>query len=578
MTYRILIENCDYSNWKFHDSETNIVIENDQLSKIDPVKLRLFSNDIIDHKGNIICSNIRSFPTLAGTIILDKNRTYGRTPNSKKLYYKCIPDDYRLPPFMLPYDIKMEFSKKFKNKYVVFKFNEWTSKHPVGTLLNVLGDVDDLIVFYEYQLYRRNLSDSVTVFSTHAKKLFKNDNYKECIETIQNNPKYNIENRTDVNVFSIDPKGSKDLDDAFSIIPLDNGIFKVSIYIANVYFWMEEFGLWESFNNRVSTIYLPDRRRPMLPAVLSDNLCSLLEKQSRFAFCMDIIIDANGIVQKKRDGDEDITMKNVMVRTRNNYSYESYSMRNDVDYLNLFKITKNLKSEIVDSHDVVAYWMIFMNTKCGELMLQNKIGIYRNAISKASPVIINNPTITGDMRRMIENWRNLTGQYILYDDNTENMRHDILKTRNYVHITSPIRRLVDMLNQLLFMKNFNMIADISKMADDFLNKWINNMQYINDSMRSIRKVQSDCELMDMCVNKPDLFEQTYDGILIDNMIRNNGIITYMVYLEQLKIISKITTDTVLEDHSKHKFKLYYFGDEFNSKKKVRVKLLPPNVL
>jgi len=128
------------------------------------------------------------------------------------------------------------------------------------------------------------------------------------------------------------------------------------------------------------------------------------------------------------------------------------------------------------------------------------------------------------------------------------------------------------------MKNFNMIADISKMADDFLNKWINNIQYINDSMRSIRKVQSDCELMEMCVNKPDLFEQTYDGIVFDNMIRNNGIITYMVYLEQLKIISKITTDNILEHHSKHKFKLYYFGDEFNSKKKVRIKLLPPNVL
>ena len=573
MKYRILIDNCDYSSWKFHDFDTNIEIENQKLSQIDPVKLRLFTNDIIDHDGNIICSNIRSCPTLAGTIILDKNRTYGRTPNGKKFYYKCIPDDSRLPSFLLPYDMKMDFSKKFKNKYVVFKFTEWSNKHPIGTMLNVLGDVDDLIVFYEYQLYRRNLSDSVASFSSRVKKLFKNDNYKECIETIMNNPNYNIEDRTDVNVFSIDPKGSKDLDDAFSIVPLEDGLFKMSIYIANVYFWMEEFGLWESFNNRVSTIYLPDRRRPMLPTILSDNLCSLLEKQLRFAFCMDIVIDDNGIVQKKGDGDDNITMKNVMVRTRNNYAYEEYNMKKDVDYINLLRITKNLKFDLGDSHDVVAYWMVFMNTKCGELMVKNKFGIYRNAIAKASPIVINNPTVTDDMRRMIENWRNLTGQYIVYDENSENMRHDVLNTRNYVHITSPIRRLVDLLNQFMFMTKFNMIGNVSDMASKFLNKWIEKLDYINDSMRSIRKVQRDCELMDMCVNKPELFDEIYDGIIFDIMVRNNGVVTYMVYLDKLKMLSKVTTDDILEDHSQHKFKLYYFGDEYNTKKKVRLKLL-----
>jgi len=573
MKCRILIDDCNYSSWKFYDSDTNIEIENQKLPHIDPVKLRLFTNDIIDHDGNIICSSIRSCPTLAGTIIIDKNITYGRTPNGKKFYYKCVPDDSRLPPFLLPYDIKMEFSKKFKNKYVVFKFNEWTNKHPIGTMLNVLGDVDDLIVYYEYQLHRRNLSDSNASLSSCVKKLFQNDNYKECIQTIMNNLNYNIEDRTNVNVFSIDPKGSKDLDDAFSIVPLEGGLFKMSIYIANVYFWMEEFGLWESFNTRVSTIYLPDRRRPMLPTILSDNLCSLLENQVRFAFCMDIVIDNNGIVQQKKNGDDDIVMKNVMVRTRKNYVYEENAMKNDADYINLLRITKNLKFDLIDSHDVVAYWMVFMNTKCGEFMVKNKFGIYRNAIAKASPNVINNPTITGDMRRMIENWRNLTGQYILYDDNSENMRHDVLNTNNYVHITSPIRRLVDLLNQFMFMQNFNMINDTSSMALGFLNKWISKIEYINDSMRSIRKVQSDCELMDMCVNKPELLDEIHDGVVFDKMVRSNGVNTYMVYLEKLKMLSKVTTDDILEDHSHKKCKLYYFGDEHNSKKKVRLKLI-----
>ena len=51
--------------------------------------------------------------------------------------------------------------------------------------------------------------------------------------------------------------------------------------------------LWESFTRRVSTIYLPDRKRPMLPTILSDGVCSLVEERKRFALTMDIIIDKN---------------------------------------------------------------------------------------------------------------------------------------------------------------------------------------------------------------------------------------------------------------------------------------------
>jgi len=118
-----------------------------------------------------------------------------------------------------------------------------------------------------------------------------------------------------------------------------------------------------------------------------------------------------------------------------------------------------------------------------------------------------------------------------------------------------------------------MIGKVSNMASKFLNKWITKLDYINDSMRSIRKVQTDCEMMTLCVNNPELFDEVYNGIVFDMMIRNNGVVTYMVYLEKLKMISKVTTDDILEEHSEHKFKLYYFGDEYNTKKKVRLKLL-----
>ena len=83
-------------------------------------------------------------------------------------------------------------------------------------------------------------------------------------------------------------------------------------------------GLWRSFSTRVSTIYLPDRKRPMLPTVLSDCLCSLQEQQVRFAFAIDIEIKDNEII--------DISFNNCSIKVVKNYRYEEDSLLYMKDY------------------------------------------------------------------------------------------------------------------------------------------------------------------------------------------------------------------------------------------------------
>ena len=56
------------------------------------------------------------------------------------------------------------------------------------------------------------------------------------------------------------------------------------------------FQIWDSFSDRISTIYLPDRRRPMLPTCLSECLCSLLEKRTRFSFVCELTIKKYEII------------------------------------------------------------------------------------------------------------------------------------------------------------------------------------------------------------------------------------------------------------------------------------------
>ena len=61
-------------------------------------------------------------------------------------------------------------------------------------------------------------------------------------------------------IFSIDPETSRDFDDAFDIETVGPNTVRISIYISNVSFWMDAMDLWDSFKNRISSIYLPDRK------------------------------------------------------------------------------------------------------------------------------------------------------------------------------------------------------------------------------------------------------------------------------------------------------------------------------
>ena len=154
---------------------------------------------------------------------------------------------------------------------------------------HVIGEVDNLNNFYEYQLYCKSLYASIQDFTKKTMKVLRKRSDEEFVDLI--NTKFpNIEQRHDINIFTIDPEHSKDFDDAISIQETDD-TYIISIYIANVAIWLDSMSLWESFTRRVSTIYLPDRKRPMLPTILSDGICSLVENRKRFALTMDIMLN-----------------------------------------------------------------------------------------------------------------------------------------------------------------------------------------------------------------------------------------------------------------------------------------------
>ena len=554
-----------------------------------PCEKGLFFNDVftlstnnnIDFEVELIHSSIRSSTDIPGVLVINGNKTYGRGKNGK-LLYKCIPDDVRLQTFLIPYEIKhMDFSKVFVNLYVTFSFSNWDIKHPHGVLTQVIGPVNELDNFYEYQLYCKSLNNSIQKFQKDTAKAIhtfsdKDKNNCDPLLEMMKTKFPGIEDRINSSkVFTIDPRGSVDLDDGFSISELEDGVCKMSIYIANVTVWIDILDLWDSFSRRISTIYLPDKKRPMLPTVLSDSLCSLLEKQTRVAFVMDIFIKNDDII--------DIQFCNCFIRVKKNFVYDEPSLLSNDSYQMVLKYSNILLKKykyinsLRDSHDLVAYLMILMNYNCAKELMKHNNGIFRSSVfvkkeKENTSDILDDNGVPETVGKFIRCWKSSYGQYInLANDSDANIRHETLNIDAYIHITSPIRRLVDLLNIIRFQQNNNLLQ-LSHNAATFYDKWLNELEYINTTMRSIRKVQTDCDMLTMCSLKPEILKTEYNGYLFDNIPRNDGLYQYIVYLPDLNLTSRINLNTDISNYTCKKFKIYIFEDEDRLKKKIRLHL------
>lgn len=584
--YKLYLHNRNYGAWDIYDANTLALV---QLPNFNPADYKMFSNDVFTYDNEkkhltIIHSSVCNVDNIPGVLILSDNKTYGRKTNNNnnnnnnKLLYKCIPDDNRLPVFLIPYEIKyLGFSKVLTNLYVTFKFDKWDSKHPYGTLTQNIGSVSTLDNFYEYQLYCKSLHASIQKFNKETTKAIQScSSNTEFIEDCISKRFPTMEDRTSgYHVITIDPASSSDYDDGFSFKKVDESTSILSIYIANVTIWMDALNLWQTFSRRISTIYLPDKKRPMLPSILSDCLCSLQEKSKRFALALDLTIDTTSytIIETK--------YTNCIIKVARNYAYESNELLSSSYYHELLTLVKALSvnykyiNNVRNSHELVCYLMILMNYHCAQELLVCKKGIFRSTILKKQVVLPGD--LPEEVSKFIKIWNSVSGQYIDSEIVTDEefallRRHELLEMDAYVHMTSPIRRLVDLLNIIKFQKEKNLIT-LSEESDAFYKKWLSEIDYINVTMRAIRKVQLDCSLLDLCYNNPETMNKLYDGYCFDKLLRNDGLYQFIIYIPELRMSSRITLRNNLENYEKRQFKLFLFSDEEKFKKKIRLQLV-----
>ena len=220
--------------------------------------------------GKILSVDKRMKKVFAG-ILQKEKETYYLLPDDRKMYADIV----------ISKDNVMSKKAELGQKILV-RLNQWNKEEtsPRGEILQILGKAGEHNTEMESILYEKgfeiNFPEAV---EAEAEKLER---------TEKPIPQAEINKRRDFRgtvTFTIDPKDAKDFDDAISIKVLDNGNFEIGVHIADVSHYVREKTFLDAEAvKREFSVYLVDRTIPMLPEVLSNDICSLNPQEEKLTF------------------------------------------------------------------------------------------------------------------------------------------------------------------------------------------------------------------------------------------------------------------------------------------------------
>ncbi|KAL5370002.1 putative mitotic control protein dis3 [Cryptosporidium parvum] len=211
-----------------------------------------------------------------------------------------VPIDPKIPKII----IHTKLSSTIENQRLVVVIDEWdcSSFYPTGHIVGVLGKAGDLETETSVILRIRDINSSE--FSPSVLKCLpnndRNDDWKP--NEIDFRDRVDLRNKL---VFSVDPPGCKDIDDALSIELInpndDNSQEKwylVSVHIADVtHFVKPNTPIDDEASRRSNTCYLVNKRIDMLPEELTTNICSLVSNKDRLSFTCNWEINENAEIR-----------------------------------------------------------------------------------------------------------------------------------------------------------------------------------------------------------------------------------------------------------------------------------------
>lgn len=218
-----------------------------------------------------------------------------------KVVGTLIPSENQRFAFVVPDDKRINFDLYVGKNYIngaqpydkvvaeIVKFPTRIGKRPSGNIIEVLGlkgekESEELSVIRNF-----NLPEKFPPAVQKEESLFNGDSPQ----------KWDLSHRIDCRdklVVTMDCDTSKDLDDAFSVVKTENG-YELGVYIADVaHYVRENSAIDKEAFKRGNSVYFFNQVIPMLPTILSNNLCSLNPREDKLVLAVIMNINNNGEV------------------------------------------------------------------------------------------------------------------------------------------------------------------------------------------------------------------------------------------------------------------------------------------
>ncbi|MBI4155714.1 MAG: ribonuclease R [Candidatus Zambryskibacteria bacterium] len=275
------------------DRGSSIEIQPENVNRAfhgDVVEIELLGQKIKNREqGKVLKIVKRARDEFVGTVEMHPS-----TNSRQAMQTYVVPDDKRLyVDIFLPFGSSASKWKISENDKVLVKIVDWESLR--GEVLKVIGKKGENNTEMESIVLEKGFRiEFPAEVEREAEKILENYHISAIAD---------IKNRRDmrnVTTFTIDPFDAKDFDDAVSFVDLGSNTYEIGVHIADVsHFVTPGSALDREAEKRGLSVYLVDRTIPMLPEILSNDLCSLNPDEDKFTFSAIFKITAEGKVLDK---------------------------------------------------------------------------------------------------------------------------------------------------------------------------------------------------------------------------------------------------------------------------------------
>ena len=604
------------------DTEVDLEVQTESINSAlngDTVRLELLDKELYGRKQAKVVEIVKRKKLHFVGTFEDDNGKYFVIPDDKRMYRDLFIDSSN------------SMGAKQGDK-VVSELVEWPepSKNPIGKVIKIIGRAGE-----------HNAEMVGIVYESGFEVDFPTEVEKEAREWKERWTKEDhLKDRKDFRdtaTFTIDPADAKDFDDAISIKKINNGDYEIGVHIADVsHFVVPKTALDDEAVKRGTSIYLVDRTIPMLPEILSNDLCSLNPNEDKYAFGAVFVMNTNGEVKDRWFGrtlinsDKRFTYEEAqdILDKKSGIFYEELNTLNQIAYKLREEKFKNgaiefesdeVKFELdstgrpvkvfkkvrKDTHKLVEDYMLLANREVARYMHSMTNGntkaavVYRIHDAPDREKIINlatfvkalgfnlkhegGETTAQEITKMLRSVEGTPAEALIKTASIRSMSKAIYSTSNighfglafeyYTHFTSPIRRYPDLMVHRLLQRYLTQ----GKIEADEVARY----QKLSDASSERELEAAEAERSSIKYKQveymSDKVGQEFDAIV-------SGVSEWGVYVEETtaKADGMVRLKEMTDDFYELNEKLYAVVGQKTGKKyslgdKVRVKLLDANL-